>query len=224
MRELVELVRDQNRGDALIALNSSSRSSSASLSASLRLAVGSSRISSLTSLASALAISTSCCLPTPRLVISAVGRFLEADLLQQRLGASAKDCVPVDDAELGRLVAEKDVLGDREQRHQRQLLMNDDDADVFAVGDAGEAARLALVDDVAFIGAVRVDAAEHFHQRRFAGAVLAADGVDLARLHHQIDVAQRFDAGKRLGDAPHFQNCVHRKLDRFRRVVRAANA
>ncbi|MCY1498365.1 hypothetical protein D9M68_323490 [compost metagenome] len=53
--------------------SSSSSASSASLSFSFRLAVGSSRISSFTSFASALAISTSCCLPTPRSVTSVVG-------------------------------------------------------------------------------------------------------------------------------------------------------
>ena len=48
-----------------------------------------------------------------------------------------------------RLVAEKDVLGDRELRRERQLLVDDDDAEVFAVADRGEFAHLALVDDVA---------------------------------------------------------------------------
>ena len=54
-------------------LNSSKSASSASLSFSFRLAVGSSRIRSFTSLESALAISISCCFPTPRLVIRVSG-------------------------------------------------------------------------------------------------------------------------------------------------------
>ena len=53
--------------------NATRRSSSAALSVSLRLAVGSSRISSRTRLESALAISTNCCLPTPRSVINVSG-------------------------------------------------------------------------------------------------------------------------------------------------------
>jgi len=57
----------------------------------------------------------------------------------------------VDDAHLGRLVAEKDVLGDRQQRHQRQFLVDDDDADMLAIRNAVETTRLAFVDDVAFI-------------------------------------------------------------------------
>ncbi|MNT45444.1 hypothetical protein D3C72_1820290 [compost metagenome] len=62
-------------------LNSSSRSSSAWLSFSDRDAVGSSRISNCTCLESALAISTSCCLPTPILVISVSGSSLSPTIL-----------------------------------------------------------------------------------------------------------------------------------------------
>ena len=51
-------------------LSSSSRCRESS---SLRAAVGSSRISSFTSLASAFAISTSCCLPMPMLLICVFG-------------------------------------------------------------------------------------------------------------------------------------------------------
>src|SRR5713226_3759149 len=71
-RHLIELVRDQDRRHALGA-ELKQRSSSAALSLSLRLAVGSSRIKRRTSLDSALAISTSCCLPIPILVTSVSG-------------------------------------------------------------------------------------------------------------------------------------------------------
>ena len=54
---------------------------------------------------------------------------------------------------------------------------------LLAVGDVAEAALLALVMDLAVIGAVRIDAAQHLHQRRFAGAVLADQRVDLAGAH-----------------------------------------
>ena len=109
------------------------------------------------------------------LVISVLGDSLQAHLLHQ-LAAAAERLVPVDDADFGRFVAEEDVLGDRQLRHEREFLVDDDDADVLAVGDAVEAPLLALVEDLAFVGAVGIDAAEHLHQRRFAGAVLAARG------------------------------------------------
>ena len=186
-------------------LNSSSRSSSAWLSFSDRLAVGSSRISSLTSLLSALAISTSCCLPTPILVISVFGILLEADLLEQRAGARLVG-IPVDDAEFGVLVAEEDVLGDRQHRHQRQLLVDDDDAQMLAVVDAFEMAILPAIDDLAVIGAGRIDARQHLHQRRLAGAVLADHGMDLAFLDAEVDVRQRLHARERLGDVAHLED------------------
>ena len=65
-----------------------------------------------------------------------------------------------------------------------------------------------MIVDFAVIGAVRIDAAQHLHQRRFAGAVFADDGVDLARADIQIDIVQRLHARKRLGDAAHFENGV----------------
>ena len=78
-------------------LNSTRSFSSAALSVSLRLAVGSSRISSFTFLASALAISTSCCLPMPRLVISALGDSLRPTLASNsrvRVNASPQSITP----------------------------------------------------------------------------------------------------------------------------------
>src|SRR5262249_21169940 len=48
------------------------------------------------------------------------------------------------------------------------------------------------------------------HQRRFSGAVLTDQRVDLAGLHGEIDVAQRLHARKALADAAHLQHCRHR--------------
>ena len=161
-------------------LKSSRRFSSFWLSLSFSDAVGSSRMSSLTFLASALAISTSCCLPIPMLVISVSGFSFEADEGEE-LARAREGAIPVDDAEPGRLVAEEHVLGDRQERHERQFLVDDDDPEVLGLGDVAERHRLALVEDVARVGPVRVDTRQHFHQRRLAGTVLAADGMDLAR-------------------------------------------
>ena len=106
-----------------------------------------------------------------------------------QLAAAAERFVPVDDAVPAGLVAQEHVFGDRELRGERKLLVNDDDADVLAVDDAAEAPLLAPVEDLAFVRAVRVDPAEHFHQRGFSGAVLAAERVDLALLDRETDVA-----------------------------------
>ncbi|KAF1061132.1 MAG: hypothetical protein GAK39_05910 [Variovorax sp.] len=131
--------------------------------------------------------------------------FLQAHLGEQlarpRIGRE-----PVDHATARDLVAEEDVLGDRQQRHQRELLVDDDDAELLAVGDAPEAARLALEQDLAVVRVAGVDAAEHLHQRGLASAVLAHHRVDLARAHREVDVAQRLHAREGLGDPAHLED------------------
>ena len=117
--------------------------------------------------------------------------------------------VPVDDAEPRRLVAEEDVLGDRQERDQRELLVDDDDSDALAVGDVPELAEPALVVDLALVGAVGIDPAQHLHQRRLPGAVLADQGVDLGGLDRQVDVGERLDAGECLSNPAHFEDGLH---------------
>ena len=195
------------------ALNSSRRSRSAWLSFSDSDAVGSSRMSSLTSLASALAISTSCCLPVPMLVISVSGSSRRPTLRSssaERRRTLFQSMMPLLACSLPRnMFSAIDSM-----RHQREFLVDDDDAFLLAVMDAGETALLALVADVAVVAAVRIDAGQHLHQRRLAGAVLADDGVDVAALDHQVDVLQRLDARKRLGDVAHLQNGVSHRSAR----------
>ena len=83
--------------------------------------------------------------------------------------------------------------------------MNDDNAQFFTMIDIFEAALLPLEIDLAGICAVRVDAAQDFHQGRFAGPVFAHQRVNLALLDAEIDVVQCLYTGKRFGDVAHFQ-------------------
>ena len=86
-------------------LKSSRRFSSFWLSLSFSDAVGSSRMSSLTFLASALAISTSCCLPIPMLVISVSGfssRPTRARSSRVRAKARSQSMMPNRDVSLPR--------------------------------------------------------------------------------------------------------------------------
>ena len=99
------------------AFNSIKSFSSRSESLSLRLDVGSSRISNFTFLFSAFAISTSCCLPVPRWVMSVLGCSLRPTLARKFFGA-LESCKTIDDATARDFVAEKNVLGNRQQRHE----------------------------------------------------------------------------------------------------------
>ena len=117
--------------------------------------------------------------------------------------------VAIDDAEPGRRIGDKDILRDREQRDQRQFLVDDDDAERLGIIDVAEVALLPLIDDAAFVVAVRIDAAQDLHQRRLAGAVLADQRVDLALPDREIDVAQRLHGAEGFADTAHFEQGRH---------------
>ena len=124
--------------------------------------------------------------------------------------ASLVGLVPVDDTAGLPLVAEEDVLGDRQVRAQRELLVDDDDSALLGVTDALETARLALEDDVARRSVpcgytplstfIRVD---------FPAPFSPQIGVDLTARHGHRDVLQRLDAGEGLGDPSHFEDRGH---------------
>ena len=124
----------------------------------------------------------------------------------QQFGGAGPGLGPVDHAALGRLVAEEDVLHDRQFRDEREFLVDDHDAGVLAGPDVLELLDFVLVDDVPGVGAERVNAREDLHQGGLAGAVLTADGVDLAGLHPQAHLGQGFNAGELFGDGTHLEN------------------
>ena len=57
-----------------------------------------------------------------------------------------------------------------------------------------------------------VGAAQHLHQCGFAGTVFAKQHVDFTGLHIKVDVVQRHDTRKALGDSVHLDNGLHRVL------------
>ena len=86
-----------------------------------------------------------------------------------------------------------------------------DDRDAVLLGVAWVAQRQAAAFEKHLALVVRVDAAEDLHQGGFAGAVLADQRVDFARLHGKRDVAQRLHTGKALADGPNFEHvCTSR--------------
>jgi len=77
------------------------------------------------------------------------------------------------------LARQVDVLGNGQVRHQVQFLVNDRDACRLCLKSGRELHRLALVGHDAVVRAVLT--ADDLHERRFAGAVLSANRVHLAR-------------------------------------------
>jgi hypothetical protein len=97
-----------------------------------------------------------------------------------------------------RQVAERDVLGDRQRRHQPQLLRNGHDAGGDGIVRAREMAKPAVDEDIAAVWTMH--AAEDADQGRLAGAVLADDGVDLAKGHVEVDAVERDRRAELLAD------------------------
>ena len=139
------------------------------------------------------------------------GGFGQADDLQifRCLGMGL---VPVDGKFFSLFVPQEHVFPDAHIGHQRQLLVDDDDAFFFAVLDFGELAYFSVVYDVSAVAAVGIPAAEHVHQRGLSRAVFADQGVDAAPLHGKVDVVKGLDPREFLGDPPHFQNVVRQNI------------
>ena len=137
------------------------------------------------------------------------GRFVQPHAGQMPFGLR-EGFVPVDDTLSGAFVAQKQVLGNRQKRDQRKLLMDDDDPHRLAVRDLAKLGQRAVVMDFAVIAARRVDARQNLHQGRFSGAVFAHKRVDFTRHHGEIDGVERLDPRKGLGDGAHLKQRLHR--------------
>src|SRR6185437_3905132 len=129
--------------------------------------------------------------------------FVDIERGDERAGALAHSG-KVDAAEAAlRRMAEKDVLRHRQFREQQQLLIDGGDAGAPRVVGAGETGLEAVDEDGALVGLH--DAGHDLDERRFAGAVLAHQCVNLAGMYVVGDATQRPDAGKALLDVAHFQ-------------------
>ncbi|MBG9885055.1 hypothetical protein ABE10_00335, partial [Bacillus toyonensis] len=98
---------------------------------------------------------------------------------------------PVDARTAADLIAEEDVLHDRELGDEGELLMDDDDPRLLARRDVLEALLLTEQEDVAVVASERVDAGEDLHQGALARSVLAADRVHLPGADRDRDVGER---------------------------------
>ena len=74
----------------------------------------------------------------------------------------------------GYLGAEENILQHGEMFHQRQLLMNNGDAFAFGIANMVCLQRFAGKNNLPLIASVRIDTAQHFHQRRFSRTIFTA--------------------------------------------------
>ena len=144
---------------------------------------------------------------------------------RQRLLGHSPLRAPVDQPEAARRIADRDVVGDRQVRDQRQLLEDAGDAGGIGGRRRGERDRRAIEQHPAFVG--RDDARHDLDQRRLAGAVLAEHRVDAAGFDRQVGALQRAHAAVALRHALHAEQAHrmrHRPRPRRTGVVRDGDA
>ena len=124
-------------------------------------------------------------------------------MIEQRLGVAVQSPAVDDTEPFGRLASKEKVRGDVEVVGEIQFLVDQGDAELFGGADGIDAGGSAVDKDLA--GIRLLHAAENFHQRAFARAVLADDGDDFAPPDGQIDPIERGHAGEGFADLSRFQ-------------------
>ena len=141
---------------------------------------------------------------------------LEAVALGELLHAPA-GLLLLDEAQLGRLGAEDDVVQHREHVDQLEVLVHHAYVQRRGVVGVLYPDLLAVLLDYALLRLV--EAEEHAHERALARAVLAEQGVDFAPPELQGNVVVGYDARELLGDVEHlydvFRLCSHRTAPLF---------
>ena len=128
------------------------------------------------------------------------GVDVEPQRYQQLIGLPVEP-LEIDETVPPRFRAEEDVFGNGQERYRAQFLLDDGDAGVQRLLGVGEAAGLAVDEDFAVI---RLDEShQDIEQRRLAGAVAAAQRMDLAPLQLQGAIDQGMHARKAFFDATH---------------------
>jgi len=118
----------------------------------------------------------------------------------QHLGGARVEAAVVHEGAAARVdLGHEDVLGDGGVAAQRDLLVHQADAQPHGMGRAVDAHIQAVERDRALVGLV--DAVDDVHQRGLAGAVLAAQGVDLAGTQREVHARERARSAEALADA-----------------------
>ena len=143
---------------------------------------------------------------------------MDLQLIEDLLGALAHGPFADHDAAHLGVTAQPEVVGDGAGQGLVELLMHHGNAVFHGLLGAFEVDFLPLQGDGAAV--LGIDAEEALHQRGFARAVLSHQGVDGAGPDGQGDIVQGFDAGKRLADVSHFQQCrlIHIVFSSFTRT------
>ena len=101
------------------------------------------------------------------------------------------------------LAPEEEVVDDVEVVAQREVLVDARDPELGRVMRVVDLNRVAVEVDFSLVGGA--DARDRLDQRRLAGAVVADQRHDLARVHVEVDLAERVHGAEVLGHPPQAQ-------------------
>ena len=106
---------------------------------------------------------------------------------------------------LVRLHTKDDVVEHREALDQLEMLVHHADAEIVGIVGVFDLDFLAVLFDGALLGLIKTE--QNAHQRGFACAVLAQQGMNFALFELERDIVVGDDTGETLRDVKHF-NCV----------------
>ena len=145
----------------------------------------------------------------------------DRDILDQRIGVNFEPVagrklhhlgaggVHLQQAALHIFHAQDDVLQHGEVVHQLEVLMHHADAEAVGITRALDLRLLPIDDDLALFR--RIEAEEYAHQRGFAGAVFAQQGMDLPFSSMEVDVVVGDQAGEFFDDLTHFDHVLRQR-------------
>ena len=181
---------------------------SCSTSRDVSAAVGSSMTTMAASNDTALAISTSCRCATLRSADGSTRVHRQTELLEQLRGSRVHRS-PIDHtgpAAAERLLAQEQVLGDREPGDHVDFLVDHADAGVLHGPGTSRLHGAAAEQQAARIGPM--DAGQDFHEGGFAGSVLTHQRMHFARPQIEINTLQGLHARESLADPLHPQELL----------------
>ena len=150
----------------------------------------------------ALRISTRCCQPTDRRPTFSSGSISKPNRYAEGPDALVRR-VPIEEAALRQLVAELDVLGDRQDGNEHEVLVDHADPAIDRIRRAGDRDGRAVEQDLALIRGRQP--VKDVHEGALAGTVLAEQGVNLAGPDVEVDPVVGEDARIALRDAAHLE-------------------
>ena len=119
--------------------------------------------------------------------------------LLQRASSGSPDGAPVDRPHAAAVKPDSDVLGDRQVREQRQVLVDHLDAEAAALNRVEMRIGVSFDDDPAS-GVGADDAGDDLDHRRLAGSIAPDEAMDLTLRKVEIDVRKRQNAAEPFRD------------------------